>query len=469
MTDAESARDSCVSESTRGFQKAFNRYPFEVGSLPFDHSQMTYIEISKGSKPYNLVLQYIAANSVDAPGVSAAKSFQDPNCDEKDDCNDCADDDEESDDEENVPDCVGLGLFAVQDEGGNLIYALHQRIGDPVGTSCGISFFTNLVLFSTLNVTEITKFLKKLVANSEMTKKSSFQCFKWQARHEYWRSCGSCRARSIESVVLPELTKSKLLNDISRFLSPATKKFYMHHGIPYRRSYLFYGVPGAGKTSLISAVAGHFQRNVSFLQLTDDEMNDGSLLSSIQRLTKNSIVVLEDIDSCFSKDRKNKIQHSKVTFSGLLNALDGVGSASGQIFILTTNLREELDPALIRCGRVDVQIEFTHIVDEQILKMWYNFYPDSDEMLAQRFLRTLNEKLGDKKLNAASLQHFFVLNMHNSPEEAIATIEPILEDLAFADKMKAELASEAAAAKEAATETEKKSDVKQVTIVEDVD
>ena len=33
--------------------------------------------------------------------------------------------------------------------------------------------------------------------------------------------------------------------------------------------------------------------------------------------------------------------------SGLLNALDGVGGAEGQIFILTTNLRDELGDWLL--------------------------------------------------------------------------------------------------------------------------
>lgn len=39
---------------------------------------------------------------------------------------------------------------------------------------------------------------------------------------------------------------------------------------------------------------------------------------------------------------------NRLTFSGLLNALDGVASAEGRILFMTTNYVDRLDPALIR-------------------------------------------------------------------------------------------------------------------------
>jgi len=44
----------------------------------------------------------------------------------------------------------------------------------------------------------------------------------------------------------------------------------------------------------------------------------------------------------------------ELTFSGFLNALDGIRSKDGTITIMTTNHKEKLDPALIRPGRCDV-------------------------------------------------------------------------------------------------------------------
>jgi chaperone BCS1 len=48
--------------------------------------------------------------------------------------------------------------------------------------------------------------------------------------------------------VLPENVKEDLLEDAMEFL--AGEGFYRERGLPYRRGYLLYGVPGSGKTSL---------------------------------------------------------------------------------------------------------------------------------------------------------------------------------------------------------------------------
>ena len=45
-----------------------------------------------------------------------------------------------------------------------------------------------------------------------------------------------------------------------------------------------------------------------------------------------------------------------MTLSGLLNAIDGVAAQEGRLLVMTTNHRERLDEALLRPGRVDVQL-----------------------------------------------------------------------------------------------------------------
>ena len=121
-----------------------------------------------------------------------------------------------------------------------------------------------------------------------------------------------------------------------------------------RRSYLFYGLPGSGKTSLIQALAGHYDRSVCYVQPTHPDMTDDSLRAAVNNAPANSIIVFEDIDALFGKQREAKIASSPLTFSGLLNSLDGIGHPRGQLFILTTNFRDQLDQALIRNGRVDL-------------------------------------------------------------------------------------------------------------------
>ena len=136
-------------------------------------------------------------------------------------------------------------------------------------------------------------------------------------------------------------------------------------------------------------------------------MTDDSLRSAISEAPPQSIIVLEDIDAMFGKNRENKVSKSCLTFSGLLNGLDGIGNPQGQIFVLTTNFRESLDDALIRNGRVDVQIRFTHIVKQQMADMFRSFQPEAQE-LADEFADKLQESLGHRKISAAALQHYFV-------------------------------------------------------------
>jgi len=68
-----------------------------------------------------------------------------------------------------------------------------------------------------------------------------------------------------------------------------------------------------------------------------------------------SLILLEDVDAAFvQRDSVQSKKSGGLTFSGFLNALDGVRSKDGTIVIMTTNHRERLDPALIRPGRCDL-------------------------------------------------------------------------------------------------------------------
>lgn len=63
-----------------------------------------------------------------------------------------------------------------------------------------------------------------------------------------------------------------------------------------------------------------------------------------------------------------------ISLSGLLNAIDGVASHEGRILIMTTNKPENLDPALIRPGRVDLQVAFTNATQDQARELFERMY-----------------------------------------------------------------------------------------------
>lgn len=113
---------------------------------------------------------------------------------------------------------------------------------------------------------------------------------------------------------------------------------------------------------------------------------------------------MEDIDAAFSQvmnreepeedeekpdklknpEDRNKAQPpppstSRISLSGLLNALDGVGAQEGRILFATTNKYKSLDPALCRPGRMDIHIEFKLASQYQARELYRCFYlPDSE-------------------------------------------------------------------------------------------
>jgi chaperone BCS1 len=135
-------------------------------------------------------------------------------------------------------------------------------------------------------------------------------------------------------------------------------------------------------------------------------------------------MLLEDIDAAFTKRSQADSQgyQSMITFSGLLNALDGVASAEERIIFLTTNHVEKLDPALIRPGRVDMKEYLGNATDNQIRNMFLRFY--SSEALADEFVN----KLKGKAVSTASLQGHFVY-FKDRPNDAIKYTDSLWQQI----------------------------------------
>jgi chaperone BCS1 len=205
--------------------------------------------------------------------------------------------------------------------------------------------------------------------------------------------------RLLESVVLEPGEKEHLRGDVAQFRG--SRQWYERLGIPYHRGYLFYGPPGTGKTSLVSALAAHFGLSIYIINLSD--FNDRTLMTAVNRVPSNSLLLFEDIDCMFgsqsraalgslaplsaptSTSTKTPIENG-VTLSGLLNVLDGFHAPTGVIFAMTTNHMEKLDPALLRPGRIDYRLYLGKASDYQKTELYRKFFPDSSEREAQEFV-----------------------------------------------------------------------------------
>lgn len=221
--------------------------------------------------------------------------------------------------------------------------------------------------------------------------------------------------------------------------------WYMERGIPYSLGIMLHGVPGAGKTSTIKAIAKDTNRHIFNLslrpyttqrQLTNLFFNetvhiqtyDGGKQTLKIPLNKR-VYVIEDID-CLTDvvmDRaitKEPLAANKegeaVTLSFLLNLLDGVLETPGRILVITSNYPDKLDKAFVRPGRIDVRIEFTYASREFIQDMINKFYSMDLE------LEAVPEELADKFTPAEVMES--MCNNFKSPMNALGYLIKKLQE-----------------------------------------
>lgn len=233
---------------------------------------------------------------------------------------------------------------------------------------------------------------------------------------ESWRKADARPRRAIDSVVLDGDMRQRLLNDAQAFFEK--RNWYASMGIPWRRGYLLYGPPGTGKTSVAFALAGELRLNLCWLSLTNPKLNDQTISMLLQKTPARSLILIEDVDAFFNS-RQKQDQHIAVSFSGLLNALDGVAAQEGRIIFLTTNHRELLDAALIRPGRIDVEFKLDLATREQIATMLRRFHPDAEEQIA-----VLVAELPERRLSPAQIQQ--ALLAHGDLQQAAAALRALI-------------------------------------------
>lgn len=190
------------------------------------------------------------------------------------------------------------------------------------------------------------------------------------SRGSYFSYMQNITGKPLSQVVLNAKLKNDILNDVNMWRD--SKDEYNRRGISHKRGHCYFGPPGTGKTTLARAIAIEYEMDVYNVNLNNID-GDDDMISMFTEVNPNSILLFEDIDAYF--DKRNAInKKSKVTFSGLLNALDGAISLNNVLVIFTTNHIEQLDPALLRPGRIDVikEIGFaTNIEVNEYMSMFY--------------------------------------------------------------------------------------------------
>jgi ATP-dependent Zn protease len=240
----------------------------------------------------------------------------------------------------------------------------------------------------------------------------------------YFENMGSRAKRSLNSVFLPKKQKTEVITIINRFLKPKTIQSYKDRGLNHKLTILLSGVPGTGKSSLIAALASHFNFDIAIMSFTP-KMTDVGFLRAMRSWNRKAsrrddeddkrkkderitILVIEDMDCIFKERKSNDESRNMVTFSGILNGLDGITTGDNQIVIMTTNHIEHLDPALIRPGRVDHIMTFDYANKEQIMEMFLGGKLDWGQARQEEFynkVKALNIKVTTSLLQQYLLKY----------------------------------------------------------------
>lgn len=152
------------------------------------------------------------------------------------------------------------------------------------------------------------------------------------------------------------------LQEIVEFLRNPEKFSALGGKLP--KGVLLVGPPGTGKTLLARAVAG--EANVPFFHAAGPEFDEilvGQGARRVRDLFSRAksrapcVIFIDEIDSVGAK-RSNSLLHpyANQTINQLLTEMDGFRQNEGVIVLGATNRRDDLDKALLRPGRFDVEI-----------------------------------------------------------------------------------------------------------------
>jgi chaperone BCS1 len=257
----------------------------------------------------------------------------------------------------------------------------------------GNIFRMDHIILSCSNLTKLQEFLYEIEKLEFLVPENKLIKYIW--RNSYWKYCNGFKRRNLDTLYLPKKDKDLIINEIEHFFNNNTE-IYNNLCIPERKVFLFWGIPGSGKTTFIRSIASHFNKNIAIVKNSND-IDDNSLENMIEELPKNSIILFEDIDSLFQG--RSNMANTQITFSGLLNFLDGIIDYDKLLVFITTNNLEYIDDALRR--RVDIFLEFTYIKKTEIYEMFNNFFKNKYQ--AEDFYKIIK-----KEITANSLEKYFI-------------------------------------------------------------
>lgn len=205
---------------------------------------------------------------------------------------------------------------------------------------------------------------------------------------------------SLDDVVLPEDRKQQLLEIVhSMQLAPKVlDDWKFREQLPYGRGVaaLLHGPSGAGKTMAAMGVAKALGVHILRLDLSrvvskyigDTEKNIDQVFLDAQH--SGSAILIDEADALLGKRSEVKDAHDRHANIEVAYLLQRIEAYDG-LAILTTNLRQNLDPAFLR--RLRFIVEFPRPDAEAREKIWRRCLPDESHELNDAAFRQLGRRI----------------------------------------------------------------------------
>ena len=250
----------------------------------------------------------------------------------------------------------------------------------------------NILISSSCTTKILEKFVLQLIRKSNEKVSNDLLIFKLtisdkKTRHIVWKEYSTKTSKNLDNTIVSNEVKETFYDDMKKFIE--SESFYAERGLPYKRGYILHGPPGCGKTSLIKAVANHYQLPIFILDLSV-LVNNNELTTAVSEINgfvtsdEKYLLVMEDVDRTkMFKSRKNyyyEEDRKGITDDCLLNVLDGVDENYGRITIMTANDYEMLTSikAMMRPGRIDMIVNVTYCSKDQIQNIIKFYFPNKE-------------------------------------------------------------------------------------------